>query len=223
MAEKPTVLLWLPSYDGWYHARLTIAVERMLRDRRYDVTPERAIVKPVEYSRNLAAEKAVNEEYDWLIMMDNDNPPLRNPLDLIELDKDIVGVPTPIFKQSLMNAGHNPLIWNVFVDKDNDLGYEYVPYGDHGLMKVDGGVGTGCILIRTKILKEMLDNNETPFVYAYKEGEDLYFCRAARQKGYEVWAHWDYACDHMKEVSLLALARAIDMAFKAGARSANKE
>ena len=49
---------------------------------------------------------------------------------------------------------------------------------------------------------------KAPFQTIYDEegvrqaGADLIFCERATAAGFEVWAHYDYKCDHHKEVNL---------------------
>lgn len=199
------MLLWLPSYDGKYCASLLDAVEEMVQDGRYDLTIEKVSLRPIERSRNIASHEAVKGKYDWLLMIDSDNPPQKNPLDLIEHGKDITGCPTPMFIHRRLKKGLDPFVWSVFTDSENEMGYEYVPFRRSGWMRVEGGVGTGCVLIRTDVLGAILGNGGVPFVYVRNAAEDLSFCRLARRMGYGVWADWSHICDHIKELSLLAV------------------
>lgn len=83
-----------------------------------------------------------------------------------------------------------------------------------GLVKADA-VGTGAILTDRKVLKEFMDDSSPPFLNYYddegnrKEGLDLAFCRRARERGYDVWAHLDYEYSHMVEMDLKQVHNAL--------------
>jgi len=42
------------------------------------------------------------------------------------------------------------------------------------------------------------------------KGNDISFCERAREAGFGIFAHFDYPCDHMCEISLLECIRAIN-------------
>lgn len=75
-------------------------------------------------------------------------------------------------------------------------------------MEYDAG-GTGCILIKRKVLEGM----DAPFSSKLnkdgtrKVGGDIWFCDRVKRKGFKIWAHWGYACSHLKEIDLINVAR----------------
>jgi GT2 family glycosyltransferase len=136
--------------------------------------------------------------------MDSDNPPMasrgRNPLELAELDKDVVVLPTPIFH----GGWKNPFLFNCYDVADDGDGYvEHHP--QEGLQEVDVG-GSGCMLIARRVLEALAPipfrcGNDENGIQIY--GEDFMFCEKAREKGFSIWSHFDYVCHHYKEVDLL--------------------
>lgn len=137
----------------------------------------------------------------WL-SIDADNPPLRNPLELIKYDKDIMGLPTPVWHYA--KKDERPIYWNVYRKNPLVDGYnEWVPRD--GLTKVDA-IGTGCFVISRRVIEH--ENMQGCFQRTFNpdgtvdRGNDIAFCERARQNGFEIWTHFDYACDHHVELSL---------------------
>lgn len=171
-------------------------------DKRYQVKITYHNRKPIEENRNQIAKKFLESGYDYLLMIDSDNPPLKNPLDLVELDKDVIACPTPQWRDG-------DIFWVVMEKVDG--GYKPVPVSRrNGLQKVDA-VGTGCILIARRVLEAV----KAPFIRKIDEdgmsqlGLDFYFCEKARNKGFKIWAHWDYPCSHFKEINLVEVLNLI--------------
>ena len=129
-------------------------------------------------------------------MIDSDVVPHRSPLDLIELDKDIIAYPCPQWNE-------RDLYW-VVMDKDGG-GYKPIPpERRHGLQRVDA-IGTGCIMIKRNVLEQV----RAPFSNKQAEdgtldlGEDFYFCQKAAAAGFEVWCDWRAPCSHFKTLNLI--------------------
>ena len=127
---------------------------------------------------------------------------------MVKLNKDIIGLPTPIWHFKNEKSGERPVYWNA---------YDYVPnkdaYSEHhpreGLQRVDA-IGTGCFLAHKKIFEGI----DAPFMRTwYKDGtvhkgNDLSFCERLREKGVEIYCHYDYPCDHFSEMSMNEMVRA---------------
>lgn len=50
------------------------------------------------------------------------------------------------------------------------------------------GCGFACVLIKTSIVKAVYERNGTAFFPMRELGEDLAFCKRARELGYQIWA-----------------------------------
>ena len=153
----------------------------------------------VDNNRNNIVKKFLENEWDYLLMLDEDNPPEKNPLDLLALNLDIVVCPTPMIRKDL----NPPITFSVFDKVEN--GYKGLSYqGGDKLQEIDAG-GTGCMMIRRQVLEVI----KAPFESDWNEdgtrgtGSDIKFCDKAKEKGFKVWAHWDYICSHYKRVNLL--------------------
>ena len=174
--------------------------------------------RPIDHARNKAITTVLSaeEHATHLLMVDADNAPTRSPLDFVDQDLDIVGLPTPIYDARRIDVGGYPLIWNAV--RYSPRGSEPVAGGrdgwheagdKRGLQEVDA-VGSGCILISRRVLESV----RPAFVRRYDDetgvashGSDFEFCRRAKAVGWRVFTHWGYPCSHVKEVDLLQLHR----------------
>ena len=68
--------------------------------------------------------------------------------------------------------------------------------GNDGLVEV-GGIGTGCLLIRRKVLDVMA---EPWFSYRDEGSEDLFFCREAKKAGFKIYLDMGLVCGHVSRV-----------------------
>lgn len=185
--------------QGDIYPTITSIMAIIRSDPRFDVTIEYPTEQPVDNNRNLIARRVIEGGYDFIVMIDgNDTIPQFNPLDLIELDKDIVGAAYPQWREG-------DIYW-VAVDKVPN-GYKPIPpERREGLQEIDA-IGTGCICIKRKVLEHI----KAPFERKWSEqgiqllGQDFYFCEKAKLAGFEVWVDWTKVCDHLKTVSLLSI------------------
>lgn len=209
------VLLTIPN-TGAIHPDCVLASIGMLKDSRYRVELSMPIDRPYVNSLNKIAKRVVDEEFDYWVNMDSDNPPKRNPLDLIALDKDIIGLPTPIFVNK--KKGEYPFRFNT-CDYVKDI-QEWSYHGwnpdenPSGLEEVDA-VGSGCMVVARRVLLCL----KAPFMRQWNEygivekGHDFLFCRRAKEKGFSVWAHFKYPCKHYHNIDMLEVTTAIHEAI----------
>ena len=202
------ILLSVPN-TGWIHKLVTMAAVRLCMDRRHEVHFITPTWKPYEQSMNRIAYDFLNGDWDYWLSMDADNPPKRNPLDLVEHDLDVIGFPTPIYNNS---GGGYPICWNAF-DKIPE-GYKQHKPEPGKLVEVDA-VGSGCILIHRRVI----EGTKAPrFVRVYDEtgraiqGPDFYFCDRVREAGFHVWTHYGYPCQHFNELELTEAMEAFNSA-----------
>lgn len=191
--ERKSVLIAILN-QGWVRPELTNAVALMTHDKRYRCKVYYPSARPNEHNRAEIVKKFLEGDWDYLLMIDSDNPPTRNPLDLVELDLDIVACPTPQLREG-------QLYWVVMRRVED--GYQGYLKRQKGLVEADA-VGTGCVLIARRVLLEVKEPFMREWVDGFQElGTDFAFCKRAKQKGFCVWAHWDYVCSHFKTVNLL--------------------
>ena len=124
--------------------------------------------------RNKLAKIALDEEHEWLMFLDDDHTfPADILLRLLARDVPVVGA---LYLQRQM-----PFMPIAYAEKDGDGVYWPVDLNKHGpddLLAVRG-LGTGGMLIRTDILKEL----EYPWFEHGRASEDLIFCDRVYEAG----------------------------------------
>ena len=190
--STPKVLLTVPC-TGSLRKELAAAIMCMTRDPRCSVDVRFQSERPYEHSLNLLARQAADGEYDFWLTFDDDQCPITNPLDLVELNLDVVSCPAPIWMPD--KSPHYPVVWNAFDDLGGENYRAHQPMS--GLQEV-GIVGSGALLITRRVFESL----ERPFLIDWDAagrklaGPDIAFCRRAREAGFKIWCHYDYPCRH---------------------------
>ncbi len=161
--------------------------------------PSHTVGHPIMSNRNAIAKRFLQTDCEWLLMLDDDVIPLNNPCEMVYADKDVIGMPAKVRQPGRI------LNWVVYMKtQDGTRGYMPVdlehqdPHAD--LLKCDI-IGTGCILIRRKVIEAI----KAPFNDIFTEdgirlyGTDFAFCQRATEAGFEVWACRNRWCEHIKD------------------------
>lgn len=193
------VLLSVPN-TGWIHKSVMMAAVRIITGSPgHDVTLITPTWKPYEQSMNRIAFDFRAGDWDYWLSIDADNPPQRNPLELIQFDLDVVGLPTPVFNNS---DGGWPIYWNA-LDKVED-GYKQHSPDPGNLAEVDA-VGSGCLLVHRRVIEGVQPVwfvRETDEIGRVTRGPDFHFCDKVKAAGLHVWTHYGFPCRHFNEVEL---------------------
>ena len=222
---KPKVYAITCTGDGWVHKNLVMAWMRILQDPRFETRLSFPVHRPFENALHHAVVEFLAGDAQWFLNVDSDQWPTSNPLELIELSKPVIGIATPVYHCDQKHPGDRPYYLN---------GYRAVPGGyqefrpQEGIQEVDA-VGTGCILINRSVLEDPM-LRLAPFSRTTDEfgrveyGNDMNFCRRAKQRGFRIWCDFRSPCEHMVEVPLLEAIRAFNgvrpaVSEKAGAVS----
>lgn len=208
--SRATVLVSLPN-TGWIHKSVVLAAMRLLGDRRHRVNVIMPTWNPYEHSMNRIAKDVLKGGHDFWLNIDADNPPENNPLDLVDLDRDICGLPTVVWCDKV--PGDRPFYLNAM----DAVGNEWKPHEPcEGLQEVDA-VGSGCMLVARRVLEGIKPpwfvREYAPDGASVECGPDFYFCRQASSAGFSVWAHFDYPCEHHNEIPLRSAIGSIHAAI----------
>jgi hypothetical protein len=209
------ILVTIPN-TGWVHKLTSLATNKILMDARHKCTLIYPTHVPFENNLHHIINDFVAGDYQYWLSIDADNPPMNNPLDLIELDRDIIGLPTPVWHYTGKIKGERPYYENV---------YKYVPeenaYGEwknkKGLQEVDA-IGTGCFIVSRRVFDnpEMRKGCFTRKLNpdgTVDKGNDISFCERAKEQGFKIFAHYDYRCQHFNELELGEVAHAMHQLY----------
>jgi GT2 family glycosyltransferase len=178
----------------------------VIGDQRHRITWELPRARPpLENNQHQIIKKFLAGDYDFWLSLDSDMFFDKcNPLDLIDYDRDIIGVPYPIWYYT-GGKGERPYYYSAYNYINDEVGYK--PHDiKPGLQRVDA-IGGGCFLISRRVFlnKEM---QKGAFARKYNEdgtvekGNDISFCERAREQGFEIYTHGNFLCDHVNEVPL---------------------
>lgn len=213
------VYFTVPSGSGWIHKHVHFAACKILADRRYRVRHDCPTHSPYVHSLHKCAWDFLDGGEDYWLSMDDDNPPTNNPLDLVELDCDLVGFPTPVWHNAV--PGDFPGYFNAL--KKVEGGYKPVTamgIEPKGLVEVDA-IGSGCFLVARRVMVALKD--QQPFMRQWGadglviQGGDYSFCEKVKAAGFRVFAHFGYPCLHFGEIEITEVWRAFaDLKEKGG-------
>ncbi len=196
--KRQKVLIALPTSGTIHHKVVGTLCAILLQNKDYEIDTYISQMVGIGEHRNVIVKDFLKTDCNWLLMIDDDNPPPLNVLDLIKLDLPVIGLPTPINMSPCQ--GVTEIVWNVYRDI-----YPRKDKGE-GLEKVDM-VGTGVILIRRDVLEKI----ENPFTTVRDKsdlrivGTDMAFCHKCQEKQIDIYTHWDYVCSHFKTIDLKTL------------------
>lgn len=201
-----SVYVTVPNDKGWIHKHVHFSLCRILSDQRYKVRHDCPTHKPYVHNLHKCMWDFLDHDEDYWLTMDADNPPVLNPLDLISLNLDIIGFPTPVWHNAV--PGDQPYYFNALKIKEDG----YTPHVNcDGLQEVDA-VGSGCMLLSRKVMEAL--KSEKPFMRTWNDqglaevSGDFSFCRKAKAAGFKIYTHYDYHCLHFNEIELTEIIHA---------------
>lgn len=96
--------------------------------------------------------------------------------------------------------------------EDPNITEEYPDYPKDQIFEIDA-CGFGAVMVRTKVIWDMVKRFHTSFIPVYGFGEDISFCIRAKQMGYKI------VCDSRIKVGHLAQTVVNELTYKAIERS----
>lgn len=147
----------------------------------------------VHMARDRLAQHAVNNDFDEVLWLDSDMVFDGHIYeDLKMCGKDMVC--------GLFVSRHYPYLSCLFKSLDPVERISDIP---EDTFRVDGGCGFGCVLMKARILKDVMNGNKGKcFVPTQKTGEDLAFCERARGCGYEIWCEPTARVGHVGSLTI---------------------
>lgn len=205
------VLISVPTM-GWIHKMVAAKLLELSNHSKEKMYFSVTFPTEVPYENNLhhIILDFLKGDFDFWLNIDADNPPDCNPLDLMELDLDIIGLPTPMFQWDGM-PGVRPIYWSAYTRMEDGSYMEHRK--KEGLQEVDA-VGSGCMLVHRRVFaapfmrkgpfRRLLHEDGT-----VKTGPDIAFCERAKKAGFKIYSHFNYLCKHFKKCELNEMAEAL--------------
>jgi hypothetical protein len=213
--DKKSILIAI-THTGQTIAGLEAKLSDWLSKSDYDGELFFSNINPTYSNRNAVCKHFLKEtKHTHLLFIDSDTVPFDNPLEMVKRDVDVVGGVYPMWKIDHFE-------WLAMVEMP-DGQYRTVSTRQ-GMVEVDG-IGAGCMLIKRKVLEAI----EAPFADLVRPdgtrslGHDYNFCKKAKAKGFKVYADWEVLCDHVKQVPLMTMVRALKKAYDEGVKSGQKQ
>lgn len=188
------LLIAIPAND-YIHFEFTECLTRLIMrlkddDIKFDVAFQGNTL--VYHGRDRLAFKAIKEGYSHVLWLDADMIFTDSLLDdLMFCGKDFV--------TGVYHARRKPHLSCLF--KEIYPGVERIEEYPTAPFKV-AGCGFGCVLLKTEILSKVKQNEGTCFFPTRELGEDLAFCKRAKEAGYEIWCEPSVKCGHIGHVHI---------------------
>jgi GT2 family glycosyltransferase len=195
-----TVYIAIPN-NGWIRGELSYGIHRMIMTSEIPVLwedPQLSRGQPLASNYCSIVKRFLKTSCGHLLMIDNDEAPFCDLIELVLADKDIISCPARIMLKGKLRwsaytkvkGGYKPVDLDALVDPPDFLAAD--------------AVGSGCIIIKRAVLEEI----KPPFVDVFDAdgirttGQDLEFCRRALEAGFEVFTTPKKRCEHFKCIGI---------------------
>lgn len=197
------ILIASPTFDGRIEPEVVMAICKMCKDYQADF--QAVYGYDVASARNKIVEISLNENYDYLLMIDSDTLPPNNALGLLLEGDYLIKAGTYIY-----SSNYDYTVTSREVDKN--LKSSEICYDEHLLMTRNevlalngktvkiGATGLGCTLFKTEVFK-MLPKPYFKWVTydnGAELGEDLYFAELCRINNIPICLDSRVLCGHIK-------------------------
>ena len=130
---------------------------------------------------------AIAEKWDFVLWVDSDMVFKPDLLERLMADMEGRDIVAPLF--FMRNPPYEPVMYKKLRKGLTPAENEHeklIDYPENEMFTVEG-VGFGCVLMRTKVLKDVVERYHELFGHITGYGEDLSFCIRARGCGYDIW------------------------------------
>lgn len=190
------LLIAIPTYD-YMHFQFVDCLTKLIRrldedEIDYEVCFQGGTL--VYVGRDKLARKAIDEGFTHMLWLDSDMIFSEELLDnLMFSGKDFV---TGIAHGR--RAPHMSCLFKkIWPGVDRWQGHDY-PTTTFEV----GGCGFACVLIKTSIVKAVYEKQGTAFFPMRELGEDLAFCKRARDLGFHIWAEPTVWLGHIGHITV---------------------
>lgn len=201
--KPPKVLITIPN-TGHIGTKTHETCYQMFTDRRVSGSVSAPQDPHPLVCMNRIVKGILEEDYDFWINLDWRVAPCRNPVDLVLLDHDIIGMPYLITGPLDLEA--KGWFHTAFMETPSGGWKEAAGEAGKGGLQVVHGIGTGAMVVSRRVLEH--PKMKAPFLPRWDTdglpqlGMDLSFCKKARAAGFKVETHYGYPAEHVTEVHL---------------------
>jgi hypothetical protein len=210
--KRAKVFIGIPSFRSQMHVQLSGRIHEW--GCKYDIQVAYARgATPLHAARNLLVELFLKTDCEYLFFIDDDVVPPSDALDeLIEADKDII-MPLTLMIKPITEEAAVPVPQSMRNHDPTKEGYK--PCWGTGIEEVDT-IGGAAFFVKRKVFEE----KPYKFRFEYypngrrKKGADVAFSEDMRARGYKLYAHYDLPCQHIRQVDLLRIYKALSLLAK---------
>ena len=145
------------------------------------------------HSRNLLRKEAIDGNYDYLLMLDQDVIIPPNSLkQLLSHNKQVI---TGIYYSFYKIDGKSrmlPVLWKEEDEKNDIMRFFTTEEVEQPRLTEARACGTGCLLIR----RDVLEGLEFRYKHELDGADDVWFCHDIKQKGIQLYADTSIKCKH---------------------------
>ena len=143
-------------------------------------------------ARNKVVETFLGSHYNWLLFLDSDVVPPADGIDrLMAHGKKVI---SGLYHQKGGEFLPNMYTYKEWLPEKGQHDYNWITeWPRDETIEVDG-VGAGFLLIHREVLEAI---GKKDWFHFREGGEDLAFCRQAKEKGYSIWVDTSVHCGHV--------------------------
>lgn len=184
------LLIAIPTHD-YMNAQFVESLTKMMRHLTlegidYDVKFK--IGTLVHIARDEIVKENLYEGYTHVLWLDSD----------MVFDSDIVDILLKAGKEivtAVCRGRHGDHKLCIFKDSISADRFKDIP---ENLTEIDG-CGMACVLMNSKVLYDVFMANGTCFLPTVRLGEDLAFCKRAKECGYDIYCEPKAKCGHIAQ------------------------
>lgn len=194
--ETEKVLVAIPTGRGVLPYETVISLLEMDRPMKTDFFFIPGAL--ISQAREEAVNKAIEEDYDYLVFLDDDMTFPKHTL--VELANSIyLGADIASGLYVTKDKTHTPVVYGTWYEDNGDLKCRCFskPLPKESILVNVAAVGTGCMMIKTSVLRKVKEEYGDCFSYFRGLGEDLSFCYKAKQLGYIIYLSTAIKCGHI--------------------------
>lgn len=171
---------------------------------RHEIVFARVYRHYVHVARGMIVKRVLQEKCEYLFLLDDDTIPPLGAIDmLLADDKPVVGA---WVRQRMSN--YYPMIMREEKEDNSGLVGLIDPPPDTNGLIASHGIHMACTLIKREVLEAIAEKNKgepNPWFGSQASvfGEDVIFCRRAREAGFDVWCDPTIKCDHIGDSMII--------------------